>query len=131
MADASGMDLGAPVTFIRCRPEGYSSALEGGFAVWDATVGRGQMALPTTKRSIRLTDVWGGLASASTSTVHLPDGTSIGTAVVAGPTAARYSAGGDLPKPFLCSSQALAAVKVTTDMTSTPHDAQVIIEGYW
>ena len=161
IADASGMDLGAPVTFIRCRPEGYSSALEGGFAVWDATVGRGQMALPTTKRSIRLTDVWGGLASASTSTVHLPvgaiitgfralspagatsdtdggtftlkasDGTSIGTAVVAGPTAAGYSAGGDLPKPFLCSSQALATVKVTTDMTSTPHDAQVIIEGYW
>lgn len=39
--------------------------------------------------------------------------------------------GGDLPKPFLCSSQALATVKVTTDMTSTPHDAQVIIEGYW
>ena len=161
VADAGGMDLGAPVTFIRCRPEGYSSALEGGFAVWDATVGRGQMALPTTKRSIRLTDVWGGLAAASASTVHLPvgaiitgfralspagatsdtdggtftveasDGTSIGTAVVAGPTAAGYSAGGDLPKPFLCSSQALATVKVATDMTSTPHDAQVIIEGYW
>ena len=45
--------------------------------------------------------------------------------------AAFVDPGGDLPKPFLCSSQALATVKVTTDMTSTPHDAQVIIEGYW
>ena len=159
--DASSMDLGVPVSFVRCRPEGNSSSLESGYAVWDATVGRGQMAQPMAKRVIRLTDVWGGLSASSTATVHLPvgalitglralapvqsasdadggtvtmkasDGTSIGTATVTGSTAAGYSVGGDLPKPFLCSTAALATVKVTTTLTSTPHDAVVLIEGYW
>ena len=95
--DLGGMsELGAPVRFSRCRPEGYSDPMSpAGYSVWDdVVIGRGQQGSVTHERLVRLVDVWGGLAQGPTATVNLPRGSLVTGFWVLSPTGSQDDADG-------------------------------------
>lgn len=89
-------ELGAPVRFSRCRPEGYSDPMSpAGYSVWDdVVIGRGQQGSVTHERLVRLVDVWGGLAQGPTATVNLPRGSLVTGFWVLSPTGPQDDADG-------------------------------------